>query len=250
MKVSLITVVYNNDNFIENSIQSVLMQNYSNIEYVVIDGGSTDETLNIINKYKHDIDVIVSESDNGIYDAMNKGVLKSSGDIIGFLNSDDFFTSSNIVSDIVNIFETNDVSIVYANVSYVKKYDTNIILRNWISKKYHKNYFEFGNVPAHPTFYVKKNIYIENNMFDTNLKFAADYDLMFRFLKIKNYPSFYYNQRIIKMRIGGATSKNIKNIIKQNIEIYKIWKSNSVSMPFYTFPLKLINKLKQYVVQN
>jgi glycosyltransferase involved in cell wall biosynthesis len=249
MKVSLITVVYNNKHFIEDSIRSVLIQNYSNIEYIIIDGGSTDGTLNIINKYKSHIDIIVSESDNGIYDAMNKGILKSSGDIIGFLNSDDFFTSSNIVSDIINIFDTNDISIVYANVSYVKKYDTNVILRNWISKKYHKNYFELGNVPAHPTFYVKKKIYIENEMFDTNLKFAADYDLMFRFLKIKNYPSFYYNQRIIKMRIGGATSKNIKNIIKQNIEIYNIWKMNSVSMPFYTFPLKLINKLKQYYVQ-
>lgn len=245
MKVSLITVVYNNEQFIENCICSVLSQNYSDIEYIIIDGGSSDGTLKIIEKYQDNIDLIISEPDNGIYDAMNKGILNSSGDIIGFLNSDDFFIDEHVITNIVNIFNTKNVSIVYANVSYVKKYDTNVILRNWISKKYHKRYFEFGNVPAHPTFYVKKNIYKQNNLFDTSLKFAADYDLMFRFLKINNYSSFYFNKRIIKMRIGGATSNNITNIIKQNIEIYNIWNRNSISMPLYTWVLRLINKLNQ-----
>ena len=250
MKVSLITVVYNNEKFIENSICSVLSQKYSNIEYIIIDGGSSDGTLNIIEKYKDRIDLFISEPDKGIYDAMNKGILKSSGDIIGFLNSDDFFTYDHVVSDIVNFFKLNNISIVYANIGYVKKFDKNTIIRNWISKKYHDKYFEYGNVPAHPTFYVKKSVYLENQLFNLNLKFAADYELMFRLLKIKKYSSLYFNQRIINMRIGGKTSKNIINIIKQNIEIFRVWNLNSTTMPLYTFPLKFINKLKQFYVQN
>ena len=159
MKITIITVVYNNYKTIKTAIESVLNQTYNDIEYIIIDGGSTDGTLDIINNYKDKISLFISESDNGIYDAMNKGVNLSSGDLIGILNSDDLYDNNIVIQNVVNEFLIDkNLDILYGDLVYVNKIDTTKIIRKWFSSQYYKNYFEDGNVPPHPSLLLKRKI--------------------------------------------------------------------------------------------
>lgn len=248
MRLSLITVVYNNAATVGDAIESVTGQSHKDIEYIVIDGGSTDGTIDIIKAHINKIDVFVSEKDKGIYDAMNKGILKATGDVIGILNSDDIFNDENVLTDISLKFEEDpELDILYGNLVYVSKNNVNRIIRNWKSKKYSDSFFQNGNVPPHPTLFLKSRVYKEAGLFNLKYKLAADYEFMLRIFTNYNFKSAYINRLIVKMRLGGATNKNLKNIINGNKEILKSWKENGLHIPLFFIPLRIFKRLIQFI---
>ncbi|MCK4799036.1 MAG: glycosyltransferase [Spirochaetes bacterium] len=249
MKISIITVVYNSKNTIKETIESVLHQDYPLIEYIIIDGQSNDGTLDIIKMYKDKISKLISEKDNGIYDAMNKGIKLANGDIIGILNSDDIFENNKVISKVVKIFKTNSINSLYADLKYVNRYDTDKIIRYWKSSPFIKNSFKNGWHPPHPTFFVKKEIYEKYGYYNLNFKISADFELMLRFLERYNISTYYLPESIIKMRIGGKSNMNIFNILLGNINCYKAFKFNNVNISlFYPF-FRFASKIKQFFVK-
>lgn len=248
MKISIITVVYNNEKTIKDAIQSVLGQTYKNIEYVIIDGKSKDNTVNLINEYKENLGYFISERDNGLYDAMNKGIKACTGDVIGILNSDDLYQDLDVISDVMKQFKDDSkLDILYGDLIYVKSDDTNKVVRNWKSKNYYNNFFENANVPPHPSLFVRSKVYKEAGLFDLQYKLAADYELMLRMFKKYNFKSKYISRLIIKMRLGGATNQSFTNIVNQNKEILKAWKNNGLQAPFYLMPLRIFKRLIQFI---
>ena len=248
MKISIITVVYNNDKTIEVAIKSVLSQSYSNIDYVIIDGGSSDKTVTIINEYKEQLGYFISEKDKGIYDAMNKGIYAAKGDVIGILNSDDLYQDTNVIETVMNQFNQNpSIDVVYGDLVYVKSDNVNKVVRNWKSNSYYNRFFENGNVPPHPSLFVKKSVYEKAGLFNLDFKLAADYEFMLRIFKKHNFNSKYINRVIVKMRLGGATNQSFSNIKKQNIEILKAWNHNELKAPFLLMPLRIIKRLIQFI---
>ncbi|CAN5434877.1 glycosyltransferase family 2 protein [soil metagenome] len=246
LKVSIITVCYNSSETIENTIQSVVLQNYSNIEYIVVDGLSSDSTLSIVEKYKNRISKIISEKDNGIYDAINKGIALASGDIVAILHADDFYTNGNVISSIVNCFEEKKVDAVYGDLQYVERMDTDKVKRNWVSGAYNRQNFLKGWMPPHPSFFVKKEWYDKFGLFNTTLKSAADYELMLRFLYKHNCSVAYLPQVLVKMRVGGKSNISIANRIKANREDKRAWELNDLKPGAFTFIQKPLSKLGQF----
>ncbi|MDB5111724.1 MAG: glycosyl transferase family 2, partial [Mucilaginibacter sp.] len=237
-----------NEKTIEDAVRSVLSQSYQDIEYIIIDGKSSDRTNEKIKKYISNIDIYISERDMGIYDAMNKGVNLASGDILGILNSDDIYYDNEVISDVVSEFKKNkDLNIVYGNLVYVETENTDKVIRKWRSKNYYSKFFEQGNVPPHPALFVRREVYNECGLFNWNYKLAADYDFMLRIFKKFGYSSKYVPRLMVKMRLGGATNKSIKNIIKGNKEIIKSWKSNGLKAPLMLMPRRLFKRLIQFV---
>lgn len=248
MKLSIITVVYNNKRTIENAIQSVLNQSFKNIEYIIIDGKSVDGTIDIINSYKDKISYFISETDKGIYDAMNKGIALASGDVIGILNSDDLYADNDVLKDVMGYFQADEkLDILYGDLVYVNADDINKVVRKWTSKKYYKKFFEHGNVPPHPALFVKKSVYNECGLFNVNYKLAADYDFMLRIFKKLEFSSQYIPRLMVRMRLGGATNKSLLNIINGNKEILNLWKGNNLKAPLLLMPFRLYKRLTQFI---
>jgi len=248
MKISIITVCFNSENTIFDTLESVQSQNYENIEHIIVDGKSTDNTLNIIKKFKH-VSKIISEEDNGIYDAMNKGIKISNGDIIGFLNSDDtFFDEYSINTIIQPFFLYSNIDIIYGDLNYIdfKKR----VIRNWISDKYEKNNFLTGWCPPHPTFYAKKKIYEKYGNFNEKIGNPADFELMYRMMYKNKLKTYYINKKLVNMKLGGISNKSVKNIIKQNLSIINILKKNKDFNLINFIIKKLIARLKQYKIKN
>lgn len=247
MKISIITVVYNNEKTVKNAIESVLSQTYDNIEYIIIDGNSKDNTVAIINTFKDRLGYFVSEPDKGLYHAMNKGIKIATGDVIGILNSDDLYQDSNVITEVMDFFlKDKELDILYGNLVYVKSDDTNNVVRNWKSKSYYNKFFEHANVPPHPSLFVKKSVYDEAGVFDLEYKIAADYELMLRIFKKYNFNSKYIDRLIVRMRLGGASNGSFSGIIKQNKEVLNAWKKNSLNSPFYLMPLRILKKGSQF----
>lgn len=248
MKISIITVVYNNEKTIKEAMQSVLSQTYTDIEYVIIDGKSKDNTVNLINDYKEKLGYFISEKDNGLYDAMNKGILACTGDVIGILNSDDLYQDSTVIAAVMEQFINDaELDILYADLVYVKKDDTNKVVRKWKTKSYYDSFFENANVPPHPALFVRNKVYENVGLFDLQYKLAADYELMLRMFKKHEFKSKYFNKLVIKMRLGGATNQSFANIVSQNKEVLKAWKNNGLQAPFYLMPLRLFKRLVQFI---
>lgn len=246
MKISIITVVWNNAKTIKDAINSVLNQSYKDIEYIVIDGSSTDGTIDIVQSYGDKIKFI-SEKDNGLYDAMNKGIRMATGDVVGILNSDDFYASDKIFQIVADEFLKGNIDSVYANLEYIDANDPKRVIRYWRSKKYQEGLFRSGWHPAHPTFFVKKEIYEKYGVFDLSFKIAADYELMLRFFEKCKITSSYVDEVFVKMRIGGESNRSIKNIIKANMESYKAWKANGLYINPLRFLLKPFSKIIQFI---
>ena len=244
MKVSIITVSYNSEKTIEDTIQSVISQDYQDIEYIIIDGASSDATKSIIDNYKTDISCFISEPDAGIYDAMNKGINASNGDLIGILNSDDVYSNSSVVSDMVNALGKSDA--VYADLVYVDFNNLDKVKRVWKSGRFKKRAFYFGWMPPHPTFFVKKECYLNFGLYSLSLRSAADYELMLRFIHKNNIRVSYLPEIIVKMRVGGVSNISLKNRILANREDKKAWKINNVKPKAFTFFLKPLRKLSQF----
>ena len=248
MKISLITVTFNSQKTLRSTIRSVLSQTYPNIEYIIVDGVSSDETLSMIKEYEPRFNgrlCWISEKDRGLYDAMNKGVLMATGEVIGFINSDDLFAENTAVEKIMRCFLQNpDADCVYADLYYVAKNNVNRIIRHWITGK--QRPFSKGWHPAHPTFYVKREVYMKYGVFDLSYKLAADFELMLRFVEKDAIFMVYLEDSLVKMRLGGVTSNSLKNICKANFECMHAFKKNGIRLGgFYPF-YRLIPKLRQY----
>lgn len=246
LRVSVITVCYNSSETIESTIRSVISQSYENIEYIIIDGKSTDSTLSIIEKYKNKVAKFVSEKDNGLYDAINKGIALSTGDIIAIIHADDFYVTLNTIAEVVKVFEEKKTDTVYGDLQYVERTDTNKIKRNWISGEYNKQNFLKGWMPPHPAFFAKKECYDKFGLFNTDLRSAADYELMLRFLYKHNCSAAYLPQVLVKMRVGGKSNVSIANRIKANREDKKAWLINDLKPGLLTFIRKPLSKLSQF----
>ena len=245
MKISIITATFNSSKTIADTIQSVNNQSYANIEHIFIDGGSLDSTLDIVEKKSRREKIIVSETDNGIYDAMNKGINVSSGDIIGFLHSDDIFASSDSVNKIVKKFSKTNTDSVYGDLVYTKN---NNVIRKWTSGSYNKQNFKLGWMPPHPTLYIKKDTYRRYGMYRTDFSTSADYELIIKFLYLNNVSSSYIPSVLVNMNIGGASNRNIYSRIRAHYYDWKAWNVNKISrFPIWVF-LKPFRKIGQYLL--
>ena len=247
--ISIITVCYNSAKTIEKTFQSIQKQTYKNIEYIVIDGNSTDNTLDIISKYNNIITKNISERDNGLYDAMNKGILLATGDIIGILNSDDIYANKNVISNINKQIKLFKVDSAYGDLVYTKSDDLNKTIRYWKSGDFSKKKFLYGWMPPHPTFFVKREIYIKHGFFNLKLKSAADYEIMLRLLYKKNISTTYLNEILVKMRVGGKSNNSLISRLKGNREDRLAWKLNDLKSLRITFIFKPLRKILQFFIK-
>jgi len=246
MKVSIVTVCYNSAKHIKSAIDSVINQSYDNIEYIIIDGASKDNTLEIIQSYGNKIAKVVSEPDKGIYDAMNKGLKMATGDVVGIINSDDFYMNNNVIADVVKEMELKQVDSLFADLIFVEENNTEKQVRYWKSKPFVKGSFFKGWHPSHPTFFVKNKIYKKYGYFKPEFTLAADFELMLRFLEKYNVSACYLPQSIVKMRLGGASNGNLKSMITQNKECYNSFKVNDLNVSILYPIYRLLPKLIQY----
>jgi glycosyltransferase involved in cell wall biosynthesis len=246
MKVSIITIAYNSEETIEDTIRSVVSQSYSDIEYIIIDGGSTDRTLEIVAKYSDKVSKLVSEKDKGIYDAMNKGVQIATGQIVGILNSDDVYADSAVIQDVVDQFKADECDALYANLVYVNREDTALVTRTWISGSYKEGQFRKGWMPPHPTFFIKKDWYDKFGLYSLKLKVSADYELMLRMVHKNKAKLSYLDKIITKMRVGGVSNVSIKNRIQANKEDRQAWKMNDLKPAAFTSIRKPLSKVSQF----
>ncbi|MDH2378035.1 glycosyltransferase family 2 protein [Providencia alcalifaciens] len=246
MKVSIITATYNSSNTIIDTLKSLENQSYPNIEYIVVDGASKDNTLEIVKKYSTKISKIISEPDKGIYDALNKGIDASTGDIIGFLHSDDIFAYSNAIEDLVNTLINEQSHAIYADLEYVSKENTSNVVRRWVSGNYKHSNLKKGWMPPHPTFFMKRNLYKQYGSFDLNFKISADYDSLLRYLWLNNISVSYLPKVVTKMRVGGESNRSFLNILKKTKEDILVLKKNNI---FWIYPLlmKNLSKLPQFI---
>ena len=245
MKVSIITSCFNRHSTIGQAIESVLAQDYTNIEYIVIDGASTDGSMQIINSYKGKITKIISEPDNGMYEALNKGIRIATGDIIGLVHSDDFLFAKDTISKIVMTFKQTNADFIYGNGLFVDSIDTNKIIRNWESGKYSKWKVKHGWLPLHPTCYIKKSCIDKLGLYDESYKIAADSDFLVRYLYEANLKVHYLNEYIVRMRMGGLSTdkKRRKKMWEEDIRMYRSHGFN----PTLTKIQKMAWKVPQFI---
>jgi len=244
MKVSIVTTCYNSASTILGTIESVKNQTYNNIEHVIIDGGSSDNTLDIIKSNMNNNTILISEKDDGCYDAFNKGIKKSSGDLIGFLHSDDIFYSDNVIEDYCK--NIGDAPGIYGDLIYVDSENINKKIRYWKSKKFNKSNFYFGWMPAHPTLYLRKKIYEKYGNYRLDYGTGADCEFMLRVLFKNDIKCEYYPKIVTRMRVGGLSSNNLKDRLVAHYYDWKAWIDNDISIfPFWVV-LKPLSKIKQY----
>jgi glycosyltransferase involved in cell wall biosynthesis len=247
VKVSIITVVYNGSQTIKGCIESVLDQTYSDIEYIVIDGNSTDGTQQVVENFGSKIAVFRSESDNGIYDAMNKGIALATGDVVGILNADDLYKDNQVIEKVVEKLKETQAEALYADLVFANSNNLNKVTRYWKSGNYSKNSFLYGWMPPHPTFFVKRASYQQYGVFRLDLGTAADYELMLRFMYKNSLKTVYLPKIIITMRAGGASNNSAQSRIKANQNDRKAWEVNSLKPYFFTLWFKPLRKITQFI---
>ncbi len=213
MKISVITVAYNSEATISDTLRTVEMQTHQNFEHLVIDGKSKDTTAEIVRAHTRPGLFFISELDNGIYEAMNKGILLATGDVVGFLHSDDLFASNEVLSKVARAFEDPDVCAVYGDLEYVSQYDTRIVIRKWKSKPFNRHDLSWGWMPAHPTLYVRREFYTRIGGFNTGYKISADYLSILQLFTQPNFKSIYIPEVLVTMRLGGASNKSFQAVM-------------------------------------
>ena len=246
MKISVITVCFNAAETIADTIESIRCQSHPDIEYIVVDGGSTDATLSIIEQNRDVVSVLHTGPDNGMYDAANKGISFASGQIVGMLNADDFYADDDVLKDVA-FSMMNGSDAVYGDLHYVDRNHPQTIKRNWVSGEYDRKSFLSGWMPPHPTFFLRKNAYDAYGLFRLDFESAADYELMLRMLYKHSLKPSYINRVLVKMRVGGISNNSISNRIRANKEDRKAWTINGLEAAWYTLYLKPLSKLIQYV---
>lgn len=246
MKITVITAVYNNKATITDAIESVISQSYKNVEHIVIDGGSTDGTIEAVRAFGDKIDKFVSEPDEGIYDALNKGIALATGDVVGFLNSDDVYANDLVLEKIARAFQHEDADSVYGDLNYVKRHNISNVVRHWKSHVFTQQKLRMGWMPPHPTFYVKRKIYEQYGGFDTDFKIAADYDSVLRFLGVYNISTTYIPEVLVQMRLGGVSNRDLRSILKKSGEDYKALKKNTIG-GHRVLLMKNFTKVSQFI---
>ena len=245
MKISIITVCFNAKKTIEKTINSVLSQTYHNIEYIIIDGGSVDGTIEIIEKYRSKIHKYISESDYGMYDALNKGINFATGDIIGILNSDDYFCNKNILNLIASIFnEKIELDAVIGDIAFIN--EKNKIIRYCSAKNWNISKFKFGNMPPHPSFYCRKSYFTKYGYYNSNFKIAGDFELFLRFFLIYKINYSYLPIRMVYMRTGGLSTSGFKSTLIINREIQQAFKINGLKSNIIFLYLRYFKKIFEY----
>jgi glycosyltransferase len=227
MRISLITATYNNSETVLDTLSSVAEQTHRDIEYLVIDGASTDGTLDILRAHRSQIDVLVSEPDRGIYDALNKALSRASGEVVGFLHADDVFADEEVLSAISKRFSGNGIDAAYGDLVYVDNHRPARIVRYWNAGTFSPTKLAWGWMPPHPTFYVRRSVYERLGAFDTSFRIAADYDCMLRFLG-HGISVAYIPRVLVKMRLGGASNKSIGNMLRKSREDYRALRTNDI----------------------
>lgn len=246
MKVTIITVTLNSEKFLEDCIQSVISQDHTDIEHIIIDGESTDKTLGIIAKYASHIAHWVSEKDYSMYDAINKGMKLATGDIIGTLNSDDMLAAPDVISEIVRAFDREKVDAIYGDLVYVDPQNIDNVIREWKGLPYKRSRYKYGWMPAHPTFYFRRSLLEMNGYYETHYFTAADYEFMARYLFYFRASAYYVPRLIVKMRMGGMSNGNIKRRLRANRRDYLAMQRNRIPFAFFVSLLKPLIKLHQY----
>ena len=242
MKVSIITISYNSEKTIEATLLSVINQSYKNIEHIIIDGKSSDRTLEICSNYPH-LSKIISEKDSGVYEAFNKGLKITSGEVVGFLNSDDIFHSNNSIQNIVKGF-SDKIDAVFGNLNFHNK--NNKVIRKWISKPFKKGAFEKAWMPPHPTFYCRKKIYDKYGHYDDSFMIAGDFELMLRFIQVNKIRTKFINKNLIKMQSGGISNSGILSKIEILKEEFDAFKNNKISINKLFYVLNKARKIKEF----
>lgn len=248
MKITIITVCFNAASTIKDALVSVASQNNVNVEHIIIDGASTDGTLDIVRAHES-VTTLISETDKGIYDAMNKGIALATGDLVGILNADDFYLNENVLASVANVFLDDTIEACYGDLVYVDQNNTSKVIRYWKSKAYKDGLFKTGWVPAHPTFFVRRSVYNRLSRFNLKYKLASDFELLFRYIEQNKIKTAYLPKVLVKMRLGGATNKNIKNIYNQNKEIITILRNHYPNLSFVRLVFnKVVNRLSQLFI--
>lgn len=245
LKISIITVCRNAENTIERCIESVLFQDYDNVEFIVIDGYSTDNTVNIIKQYGSRLSYFVSEPDFGIYDAMNKGIRIASGDVVGVLNADDYFADTSVISAVATAFSNKNIDALYGDLDYVNPVGG--IVRKWVSGEYKQGAFNWGWMPPHPTFYCKRLYFNNLGSYDLEFGTAADYELMLRFVHVNDLQIAYLNKTMVKMNTGGVSNRSISNRIGAWKNDLKAMGKNGVLFPLFCLMIKPLRKVGQFI---
>lgn len=248
--ISVITVSYNSVKTIAYAIESVLSQTYPHIEFIIIDGASTDGTTAVVRSFGNKISKFISEPDHGIYDAINKGVLISSGDIVGILNSDDFFYDNRVIEKVAKSFSEHDVDAVYGDVQFVDSRNTSKIIRFYSSKNFNISKFKYGFMPAHPSFYVRRNIFEKLGYYKTDYKIAADFDLLVRFMYLNRIKCLYLEMTFLSMRTGGISNRSIKSKYILNREVARACMENGIRTNYFFLYLKYLVKIFEFFGNN
>jgi glycosyltransferase involved in cell wall biosynthesis len=246
MKISIVTPTYNSSSTIKDTLESIKMQDHADIEHIIVDGLSEDDTVHIVSTYTH-VTRIISEKDHGIYDGMNKGIRSATGEIVGVLNSDDFYDNAQVLSAVADIFNDKDCDAVYGDLQYVDKEDVTKVVRHWHAGKYSPEAFKWGWMPPHPTFFVRRSLYEKFGVFNLDMRTAADYELMLRFIHKHNIKLEYIPSVLVKMRTGGVSNKGILSRLRANREDKQAWITNGLQPFWFTLYMKPIRKISQFI---
>ena len=247
MKVSLITISYNKEKEVGQTIESVLKQDYTDIEYIIVDGGSNDGTLAIIERFKSSLNKFISEPDNGIYHAINKGIALATGEIIGLVHAGDMLFNNHVISEIVKCFTQTGADIVYGNTMLVDPINTDRVVRVFEGGEFNTRRFLSGWMPSHSSVYIKKAVFQKYGNYRLDLSIAADYELLLRFMYKNNVPSTYYQGLVTRFRLGGISNKNVFSFIKSGSQCHRSWNLNNLKVPFYTIPLKILRRIPDII---
>ncbi|HEY4109850.1 glycosyltransferase family 2 protein [Puia sp.] len=248
MKISIITATYNSAATVADTLDCISRQDHSDIEHIIVDGGSTDSTLEIVRRFPH-VAKVVSGKDKGIYDAMNKGIRLATGEVVGILNSDDIYTDEKVLSAVGGAFSDAAVMTVYADLQYVYPDDLSRVQRTWKTGRFKRKNFYYGWMPPHPTFFVRKEVYQQAGLFNLELRSAADYELMLRILLKLGMSAHYIPRVIVKMRAGGMSNASLFNRLRANKEDRMAWRLNGLRPYFFTLYLKPLRKIHQFIVK-
>lgn len=248
MKISIITATLNSASSVAQTLNSVHHQDFREVEHIIVDGISIDNTVEIVSRHPH-VAKLIQEKDSGVYDAMNKGIQASSGDIIGILNSDDVYASEKVLSRVATVFDDPGIDACYADLQYVHKHDQNKVVRVWKSGHFKSRSFYWGWMPPHPTFFVRRSVYEKVGLFNISLKSAADYEMMLRILVKHKLCAKYIPEVLVKMRMGGLSNASILNRVRANKEDRLAWKINGLQPYFFTLYVKPFRKISQFLIK-
>lgn len=250
MKISIITATFNSGTTLRDNLESVLGQTYPDIEHIIVDGGSKDNTMEVVRKYEPHYNGrmrYISESDKGIYDAMNKGITMATGEVVGILNSDDFYTSNDVIALVVAALENKEIDAVYGDIHYVNGKDLNKCVRYYSSKVFRRSWMRFGFMPAHPSFYCKRDVYVKYGMFDISYEVAADFENLLRLIFVNRIKTLYIPKDFVTMRTGGASTSGLRSHKKIVCEHLRAYHENKVGSNVFLDSLRYVYKIVELV---